>query len=140
MIADPVRASRVTRSIERGATGTAPASTTLTATAAPYTGFTISSVQFYQNGTAVGPALTASPYSTSWTGIAQGSYSITAKATDSQSNRHDLGAGDLHRRQSATDGQHYRTGQRGDGAVEPEYQSGGQCHGIDRHGLERQVL
>jgi hypothetical protein len=44
----------------------------------------IKSVQFYENGTAVGSADTASPYSTSWnsTTMNDGTYSITAVATN----------------------------------------------------------
>jgi RHS repeat-associated protein len=83
VVADPGATVSMT-SPTSGATGTAPASTTLTATATPYTGYTVSSVQFYQGATAVGPALTSSPYTYSWTNIPQGSYSIAAKATDSQ--------------------------------------------------------
>ena len=54
----------------------------LTANATAATGYTISSVQFYQNGTAVGPLLTSAPYTYSLTGVAAGSYTITATATD----------------------------------------------------------
>jgi len=57
----------------------APGNTTVTAAVsgglAPYT------IQFYQNGTAVGPAGSATTYAP--TGLAAGSYSYTAKVTDS---------------------------------------------------------
>ena len=59
---------------------TAPASITLTANAADSDG-TVSKVDFYQGTTLLGTA-TASPYSYTWTGVAAGTYSITAKATD----------------------------------------------------------
>jgi RHS repeat-associated protein len=58
----------------------APASFTLTATATSSVS-TISSVAFYQGTTLLG-TVTKSPYTYSWTGVAAGTYSITAKATD----------------------------------------------------------
>ena len=58
------------------------ASVTLSATATASTG-TIAKVDFYQGGTLIGTA-TASPYSVTWSNAAAGSYSLTAKATDSQ--------------------------------------------------------
>jgi RHS repeat-associated protein len=67
-----------------GATFTAPANIAISADAADTDG-TIVSVAFYQNGTAIA-TLTAAPYSITWTGVPQGSYSLTAVATD------DLGA------------------------------------------------
>ncbi|MBG8555974.1 carbohydrate-binding protein [Hymenobacter guriensis] len=63
-----------------GATFTAPASITINATAADANG-TVSSVAFY-NGTTLLGTDTSSPYSYTWTGVAAGTYSITAKATD----------------------------------------------------------
>jgi beta-glucanase (GH16 family) len=63
-----------------GAAYTAPASLTLTANAADSDG-TVSKVEFYQGTTLLGTA-TASPYSYTWTGVAAGTYSLTAKATD----------------------------------------------------------
>ncbi|UOQ53941.1 Ig-like domain-containing protein [Hymenobacter cellulosivorans] len=59
---------------------TAPASVNITANAADADG-TITKVEFY-NGTTLLGTDTASPYSFSWTGVAAGTYSITAKATD----------------------------------------------------------
>jgi hypothetical protein len=63
-----------------GATFTAPASITLTAVAADADG-TVSKVEFFNGATKLGEDLT-SPYSYSWTGVAAGTYTITAKATD----------------------------------------------------------
>jgi len=62
------------------ATYTAPASVALTANAADADG-TISKVEFY-NGTALLNSDASAPYSYSWTGVAAGTYTITAKATD----------------------------------------------------------
>ena len=58
----------------------APASVALTATASDSDG-TISKVEFYQGSTLVGTAST-SPYSYTWTNVAMGNYSLTAKAYD----------------------------------------------------------
>jgi chitinase len=63
-----------------GATFPAPASITLTANAADANG-TVSKVEFYQGSTLLGTD-TSSPYSFSWTGVAAGTYSLTARATD----------------------------------------------------------
>ena len=63
-----------------GASFTAPASITLSANAADTDG-TISAVAFY-TGTTLLNTDTSSPYSYVWTGVAAGSYSITARATD----------------------------------------------------------
>lgn len=62
---------------------TAPASITINATAAE-TGGTISKVEFYNGATLLGTDLT-SPYSYTWSSVAAGSYSLTAKAYDNQS-------------------------------------------------------
>ncbi|UOQ52321.1 glycosyl hydrolase [Hymenobacter cellulosivorans] len=58
----------------------APASINITANAADANG-TVSKVEFFQGATKLGEDLTA-PYSFSWTGVAAGTYSLTAKATD----------------------------------------------------------
>lgn len=58
----------------------APASITIQATAADADG-TVSQVEFYNGATLLGTDAT-SPYSFSWTNVAAGSYTITAKATD----------------------------------------------------------
>ncbi len=63
-----------------GSTFTAPASIMLTADASDGDG-TISKVEFFNGSTKIGEDLTA-PYSFSWNGVAEGTYSITAKATD----------------------------------------------------------
>lgn len=63
-----------------GATFTAPASITINATAADADG-TISKVEFY-NGTTLLGTDTSTPYSYAWTGVAAGTYSLTAKAYD----------------------------------------------------------
>jgi endo-1,3(4)-beta-glucanase len=63
-----------------GVTFTAPASVTINANASDTDG-TISKVEFYNGATLLGTD-TSSPYSFSWTGVAAGTYSLTAKATD----------------------------------------------------------
>ena len=63
-----------------GATFTAPATVSIAATAADADG-SISKVEFYQGTTLLGSDA-ASPYTFSWTGVAAGTYSITAKAYD----------------------------------------------------------
>lgn len=63
-----------------GANYTAPANITITANASDADG-TISKVEFYNGSTLIGTR-TSSPYSITWAGIAEGNYSITAKATD----------------------------------------------------------
>jgi len=64
-----------------GATFTAPASITLTATAADSDG-TIQKVDFFHGGTNLIATITAAPFTFTWTGVAQGSYTLTAVATD----------------------------------------------------------
>ena len=63
-----------------GASYTAPASVSITANAADSDG-TVSKVEFY-NGTTLLSTDTAAPYAYTWTGVAAGSYNITAKAYD----------------------------------------------------------
>ncbi|MFL5729663.1 MAG: Ig-like domain-containing protein [Cytophagaceae bacterium] len=63
-----------------GAAFTAPASVSITASASDADG-TVSSVQFFNGTTLLGSDASA-PYSFSWTGVAAGTYSVTAKATD----------------------------------------------------------
>ena len=65
------------------ATFTAPASITIAANAADSDG-TVAKVDFYNGATLLGTA-TASPYSITWSNVAAGSYSLTAKATDNSS-------------------------------------------------------
>jgi RHS repeat-associated protein len=61
-------------------TFSAPASIPLTAQPADVDG-TISTVAFYQGNTLI-TTLTAAPYSFNWTGVPQGTYTLTARATD----------------------------------------------------------
>jgi uncharacterized repeat protein (TIGR02543 family) len=63
-----------------GATFTAPASITITATATDSDG-SIAAVRFY-SGTTLLNTDSASPYSYSWTGVAAGTYVLTAQAED----------------------------------------------------------
>ncbi len=63
---------------------TAPATITITANAADSDG-TVSKVEFYNGATKLGEA-TSAPYMYSWTGVATGTYSLTARATDSDAN------------------------------------------------------
>ncbi|WP_198938009.1 Ig-like domain-containing protein, partial [Pelomonas sp. KK5] len=63
-----------------GTSYTAPASITVTASAADSDG-TVASVDFYAGATKIGTA-TSAPYSISWSGMAAGTYSLTAVATD----------------------------------------------------------
>jgi hypothetical protein len=65
-----------------GASFTAPASINITANAADADG-SVTNVQFFNGTTSLGTDNTA-PYSFSWTGVAAGTYSITAKATDNR--------------------------------------------------------
>ena len=67
-----------------GTTYTAPASITITASAAGHGGATISSVKFYAGGTLL-TTVTTSPYTYTWTSVAAGSYALTAQATDNHS-------------------------------------------------------
>ena len=62
----------------------APASMTLTATAASTAG-SITKVEFFNGSTKLGKD-TTSPYSYAWKNVAAGTYAITAKATDSLGN------------------------------------------------------
>lgn len=66
------------------ATFTAPATVELAATAADPNG-TISKVEFFNGTTKLGEDAT-SPYTYSWTGVAAGTYSVTARATDNSGN------------------------------------------------------
>jgi RHS repeat-associated protein len=59
----------------------APGSITLTATASDSDG-TVSKVEFFHGGTNLIATVTTPPYTYNWTGVAVGSYSLTAKATD----------------------------------------------------------
>lgn len=63
-----------------GATFTAPASITISATASDSDG-TIGKVDFFRGNTLIATD-TSAPYSVTWSGVAAGSYSLTAVATD----------------------------------------------------------
>ncbi|WP_207510658.1 glycosyl hydrolase family 18 protein [Longitalea luteola] len=63
-----------------GANFTAPATITMVATASDADG-SVSKVEFFNGATYLGEA-TASPYSYTWSNVAAGSYTLTAKATD----------------------------------------------------------
>jgi hypothetical protein len=63
-----------------GATYDEPASVTINATASDVDG-SIAQVQFYQGSTSLGVD-TSSPFSYTWTSVAEGSYALTAVATD----------------------------------------------------------
>jgi hypothetical protein len=64
----------------QGASFTAPASITVTATATDSDG-TINRVEFYNGSTLLGTD-TSSPYSVTWTSVAAGSYTLSTKAFD----------------------------------------------------------
>ena len=63
-----------------GATFTAPADVTVTASASDTDG-AVGKVEFYQGATKIGEDTTA-PYQVTWTGVAAGVYNLTARATD----------------------------------------------------------
>jgi hypothetical protein len=63
-----------------GATFTAPATVNLAATASDADG-TVTKVEFFNGTTKLGEDTTA-PYSFTWSGVAAGTYSLTARATD----------------------------------------------------------
>lgn len=62
---------------------TAPGTVALTATATPSSGTTIKKVDFYRGSTLIASDTTA-PYSATWSNAMAGTYSLTAKATDSK--------------------------------------------------------
>ena len=64
-----------------GATFTAPANITLSATAADSDG-TIQKVEFFHGGTNLIGTVTVPPYTMQWTAVPQGAYALTAVATD----------------------------------------------------------
>ena len=63
-----------------GATFTAPATITVSATASDSDG-TVTTVEFYQGTTLIGSD-TTSPYSVTWNSVPAGTYSVTAVARD----------------------------------------------------------
>src|SRR5262245_6821876 len=67
-----------------GAVFAAPGTITLSATATPTSSSRpIRKVEFFRGTTLIGSDTTA-PYSITWSNVAAGSYTLTAKATDSQ--------------------------------------------------------
>ncbi|TGE21591.1 glycosyl hydrolase family protein [Hymenobacter aquaticus] len=78
-VADPIVPTVSITAPTSGTTLTAPADVTIAATAATTNG-TIAKVEFFQGSTKLGEDLTA-PYTYAWTGVAPGTYSLTAKAT-----------------------------------------------------------
>ncbi|MFC5539255.1 Ig-like domain-containing protein [Rhodocytophaga aerolata] len=81
LLANQLPTVAVTSPLDK-ATFSAPASITITATATDKDG-TISKVEFYNGSTKLGEDLSA-PYSFSWTNVATGNYTLTAKATDNK--------------------------------------------------------
>src|SRR6185503_9627798 len=65
-----------------GSSYTAPASVFLAANATPGSGTSVTRVEFFQGSTKLGEDL-APPYSYTWNGAGAGSYSLTARCTDS---------------------------------------------------------
>jgi hypothetical protein len=65
-----------------GASYVAPASVVISANAADSNG-TVTRVEFFQGTTSLG-FVTSPPYTVTWSGVAAGSYVLTAKATDNQ--------------------------------------------------------
>jgi hypothetical protein len=72
--------SAIITSPSKGASFSAPATITITASASEPVG-SIAKVEFFQGSTKLGES-TTSPYSFSWTNVPLGSYSLTVKATD----------------------------------------------------------
>ncbi|HTZ19755.1 MAG TPA: Ig-like domain-containing protein [Opitutaceae bacterium] len=69
-----------------GGTALVNTATTLTASAVAVVGV-VANVQFYVNGTAQGGAITAFPYTTTWTPTAVGTYTLSAIVTDTFGNQ-----------------------------------------------------
>ena len=65
-----------------GTIATVSSGVTVNASASSPSG-TIASVQFYENGSPIGTAVTTPPYTASFVPLSEGVYTITAKATDS---------------------------------------------------------
>ncbi|MBA2259336.1 MAG: S8 family serine peptidase [Acidobacteria bacterium] len=74
------RPSAVLTAPAEGATFVAPASIPVSATATDPDG-TVARVDFYANGTSIGSDTTA-PFALEWSGVAAGTYALTALATD----------------------------------------------------------
>ncbi len=80
VVSDAPPAVSITSPANNSTSG-APGSFNLTASATSQIG-TIAKVEFYNGSTLLGTA-TAAPYTFAWSNVAVGSYSVTAKATDS---------------------------------------------------------
>jgi DNA-binding beta-propeller fold protein YncE len=65
-----------------GASFSAPGNITLSASATAGTGATVKQIDFYSGATLIGSA-SAAPYTVTWSNVPAGSYSLTAKVTDS---------------------------------------------------------
>ena len=68
-----------------GSVFAAPGTVTLSASATPASGGSIARMDFLANGVLVGSRASA-PYSFAWSGVAAGTYSLTARATDNLGN------------------------------------------------------
>ncbi len=69
-----------------GAVYGAPAAIALSSNPAPTAGATIVRVEYY-NGTSLLGTVTSAPWSTTWNGVGQGSYSVRARACDRNDHR-----------------------------------------------------
>ena len=83
-----------------GATFTAPATVNLAANASDSDG-SVTKVEFFNGATKLGEDTTA-PYSFTWSGVAAGSYTVTARATDNLGVHDHQRTGDDHRQRAAT--------------------------------------
>ena len=83
-----------------GATFTAPATITLTASASDPEN-QLARVEFYHGSTLLGTD-TTSPYSFTWSSVPAGSYTLTAVAVDADGGHDDLGGRLDHRRRRRT--------------------------------------
>ena len=103
-----------------GATFTAPATVNLAATASDTDG-TVAKVEFFNGATKLGEDTTA-PYSFTWSGVAAGTYTLTARATDDLGGtRHERGVHDHgQRRQHPADREHHLTRRRRDLRLEAD--------------------
>src|SRR4029077_3432866 len=81
--ATPNVAPTVTLGAATGGPWTEPATVGLSATASDSDG-TIATVKFYDGATLIGTGAGIGPYTFSWTNVAAGTHTVTAKATDNQ--------------------------------------------------------
>ena len=107
-----------------GATFTAPASVTINASAADSDG-TIAKIEFFQGATKLGEDLT-SAYSHTWSNVAAGTYSLTAKATDNSNAGTTSAAVSISEPRGRGAGDHGTAGKRdGDGWTDGDVQRDG---------------